>query len=142
MRKFFLVLIFLIALAGPMLAQAQAQPCTKVPDVPITPQELPQCINQIYVWSLGAAAIAAFLMMVVGAYYYMTAAGNAERSGKGTQILWSSVIGLVLLFGAYLLLNTINPQLVEFKSFSNDFTCLTNPAAKGCPQPPADGTRK
>jgi hypothetical protein len=54
-------------------------------------------------------------MMVIGGYSYMTASGNAEQSGKGVEMIWSSMIGLALLFGAYLLLNTINPDLVNFK---------------------------
>ena len=62
----------------------------------------------------------ALLMMVIGGYTYMTAAGNAEKTSKGTEMIWSSVIGLALLFGAYLLLNTINPDLVNFNLKSLD----------------------
>jgi hypothetical protein len=76
---------------------------------------LPRCINQIYIWALGVGALLALLMTVVGGYYYMTAGGNAEQSAKGQEYIWSSIIGLVLLFGAYLILRTINPDLVEFK---------------------------
>ncbi len=74
----------------------------------------PKCISQIYIWSLGVAGLLALLMTVVGGYSYMTAAGNAERAQKGTEMIWASIIGLALLFGAYLLLNTINPNLVNF----------------------------
>jgi hypothetical protein len=83
--------------------------------------ELPRCVNQIYTWSLGIGALLALLMMIIGGYYYMTASGNAEQASKGTEYIWGAVIGLVILFGAYLLLNTINPDLVNFKAFSNDF---------------------
>ncbi len=75
----------------------------------------PTLISKIYIWSLGVAGLLALLMSVIGAYSYMTAAGNAERASKGTEMIWASIIGLALLFGAYLLLNTINPELVNFR---------------------------
>ncbi len=113
-------ILFLILLAAPLIAFA-ATPCVKEKDVSVKPEDLPRCVNQVYIWSLGAASLLALLMIIIGGYYYMTASGNAERSSKGIEIIWSSVIGLAILFGAYLLLNTINPDLVNFKNFTNDF---------------------
>ena len=124
MKKKIFVFIFLIALVAPMFAMA-ATPCTLQSVQNKTGQEksneLPRCINQIYVWSLGVASLLALLMMVVGGYYYMTASGNAEQSSKGVEMIWGAVIGLAILFGAYLLLNTINPDLVNFKFQTTGF---------------------
>jgi hypothetical protein len=53
-------------------------------------------------------------MIVLGGYYIMTAGGNAEQSGKGKEYITSALIGVVILFAAYLLLNEINPDLVNF----------------------------
>lgn len=75
----------------------------------------PTLISKIYIWSLGVGGLLALLMTVIGAYSYMTAAGNAERASKGSEMIWASVVGLALLFGAYLLLSTINPELVNFR---------------------------
>ncbi len=75
---------------------------------------IPTLISKIYIWSLGIAGLLALLMTVIGGYSYMTAAGNAERAQKGTEMIWGAIIGLALLFGAYLLLNTINPNLTNF----------------------------
>jgi len=73
-----------------------------------------ECVSQVYIWSLGAAGILALLMIVIGGYVTMTAAGNAERATRGKSYITSSLIGLALLIGAYLLLNTINPDLTNF----------------------------
>ncbi len=86
--------------------------------VPRTPSEvdittLPKLINQIYVWGLGISVLLALLMMVLGGYYIMTAAGNAEQSSKGKEYITASLIGVVIIFSAYLLLNEINPDLVN-----------------------------
>lgn len=126
MKKTIALIFCLIVLATPLLASA-ANPCTlqgAATSGGADPAQLPRCVNQIYVWSLGVAALLALLMMIVGGYYYMTSAGNAEQATKGVDMLWSSIIGLALLFGAYLLLNTINPDLVKFDAFSNDIKGL------------------
>lgn len=130
MRKF-LPIILLVLVIFPILAFAQSNPCQVTSGGVTTPDALPKCVNQIYVWSLGVAALLALLMIVLGGYYYMTAAGNAEQSSKGVEMIWASIIGLALLFGAYLLLNTINPDLVNFPI--NSINCLNDPLPAGCP---------
>ncbi len=71
-------------------------------------------VSRLYIWSLGAAAILALLMVIIGGYYWMTAAGNASRVTKGKEIIFAALLGLALLFAAYIILNTINPDLVDF----------------------------
>lgn len=120
------VILCLILICTPVFAFA-ATPCNIVKDsqgkvIPPTGSALPQCVNQIYVWSLGVASLLALLMIVIGGYQYMTAAGNADQSKGGLEKIWGAIIGLALLFGAYLLLNTINPDLVDFKT--NSINCL------------------
>jgi hypothetical protein len=73
-------------------------------------------VNQIYIWSLAVAALLALFMIVVGGYITLTARGNAAQASKGKTYITSSLIGLILLFGAYILLNTINPDLVNFRN--------------------------
>jgi len=100
---------------------------------------LPMCINQIYVWSLGLGALLALLMTVLGGYMYMTAAGNAEQTSKGKEYIMGSITGLFLLFTAFLLLRTINPDLTNFNMGS--FNLFNNraeaPATGGVTPGPA-----
>ena len=115
MKKIFVALFIFSLLAAPLFYAQAVNPCTKEA---IKPNDagsaLPQCINQIYIWSLGIGALLALLMTIIGGYTYMTAAGNAEQASTGVSYIWGAVIGLALLFTAYLLLNTINPDLVNF----------------------------
>jgi len=80
-----------------------------------------RCVNQIYIWSMGAAALLALFMIVIGGYVTLTARGNAQQASRGKGYITSSLIGLVLLFGAYILLRTINPDLVDFRN-----NCINN----------------
>ncbi len=116
--KIFAAIFILMMLVTPLLAAAQTPSACSASGFAANNNQLstfPRCISQIYIWSLGIAGLLALLMTVVGGYSYMTAAGNAERAQKGTEMIWGSIIGLALLFGAYLLLNTINPDLVNFR---------------------------
>lgn len=103
-------LLVLGLLTMPIMVFAADNACSAALDN----SSLPRCVNQIYIWSLGIAALLALFMIVIGGYITMTSAGNAQRAGKGKEYITSSVVGLILLFGAYLLLNTINPDLVNF----------------------------
>jgi ABC-type transport system involved in cytochrome c biogenesis permease subunit len=136
--KKFLSLLFLILLFVPFLVFAQTasvNPCSvaAIPASGNRAQALPRCINQIYLWSLGLSALLAVLILIIGGYYYMSSGGNAEQASKGVGMIWSAVIGLGLLFGAYLILNTINPDLVKFPvdSLNNfDQTQTTPPGVR------------
>ncbi|HEX5430229.1 MAG TPA: pilin [Patescibacteria group bacterium] len=75
-------------------------------------------VSKVYTWSLSVAAILAVLMIIVGGYITMTSAGNADRASRGKKYITSAVVGLILLFGAYILLRTINPDLVNFGASS------------------------
>lgn len=76
---------------------------------------MPRCINQIYRWSLGVVGILAILMVVYGGYLVMLSAGNAEQATKGKEMIFSAIVGMLILFTAYLILNTINPDLVRLE---------------------------
>lgn len=126
MKKILLILILLIILT-PTFALAQTEvevtligessnPCSGAGGG----GSLPLCINQIYVWSLGLSALLAMLMMVLGGYMVMTAAGNAQQSTTGKEMIWSSIVGMGILFAAFLILNTINPDLVDFSNLTSD----------------------
>lgn len=64
--------------------------------------------------SVGIAAALAFIMITFGGVLYAT---SDALSGKadGKKYIENALWGLLLVIGAYTLLNTINPQLLDFK---------------------------
>ncbi len=139
--KKYLVILSIVLLIVPMFAFAQTtNPCT-LAGIQNKSSEgaastLPRCVNQIYVWSLGLAVLLALLMTVIGGYYYMTASGNAEQANKGKEFITGSLIGIVILFCAYLLLNQINPDLVNFNLDSLKGLDTNQPATPELPNGP------
>jgi hypothetical protein len=66
-----------------------------------------------YYFALLFAGILAFGSIVYGGFKYATSAGNASSQSEGRSWIWSALIGLLLLAGAYLILYTINPSLTK-----------------------------
>jgi len=68
-------------------------------------------IQNIYRFSLGIGGLFAMLFIVYGGIIYTASAGNPAKQGEAKDIITNAVWGLVLLLGAFLILNTINPAL-------------------------------
>jgi|GEM_PF-6708640 len=99
---------------GISLSSANAAPngfniCTANPNDPA--HNLSNCINNIYVFSIGLGGFIAVFMFVWAGYMYIT--GGDERISKAKSIFGSTIAGLLLLFGVYAILNTINPSLTQ-----------------------------
>ena len=67
----------------------------------------------VYQIGLGIVGIAALTMIVIGGAMYMTSAGNASQKSEAKDRITSAVLGLILALSAYLILYTINPDLVK-----------------------------
>jgi hypothetical protein len=66
-----------------------------------------QYISGIYRYGISIAGIVAAVTMVIGGFQYM-----AGKPAEGKERIRRSLIGVVMVFGSYIILNTINPDLV------------------------------
>ena len=82
-------------------------------------------IQSIYKYSIGFVGILATVVLMIGGISFIVAGGNAERVGNAKAWMAASLSGLVLALASYLILNTINPNLVNFQ-----ITKITAPGAK------------
>ena len=55
----------------------------------------------------------AFGGLVYGGFVYMISGGNTSTKQHGLDFIWGAVWGLLIIFGSYALLNTINPVLTN-----------------------------
>lgn len=72
-----------------------------------------EIVNQIYLLALGISGLLAFGAIVYGAIVYTLAAGNPSGQNEGKEWVKQALLGLLLLAGAYIILNTINPELTD-----------------------------
>ena len=61
---------------------------------------------------IGAATVLAIIMFIFGGFAYMTSESLSAK-GAGRETMMNAVGGLVLLLASYLILNTINPNLLN-----------------------------
>lgn len=72
-------------------------------------------IESVYKYAIGAVAILAAVVMIIGGAVWMTAAGSQTRIGEAKQWITGALIGLVLSLCSFMILQTVNPDLVAFK---------------------------
>jgi len=73
-------------------------------------------IKGFYNFALLAAGILAFGAAVFGGFKYATSAGDASKQSEGRAWIWSALLGILLLAGAYIILQTVNPNLVKLQN--------------------------
>ena len=120
MKKLLIIVLFLaVALSFvPMLSHAQeglvtcggeTQPACEL-------CHLFQLINNILNWVLFVLVpIIAPIFIVVGGIYLLIARGNPEMFNKGKSVLTATIIGLIIVYTAYVLLSTVLTTLGVFE---------------------------
>ncbi len=92
----------------PVYAQTKAwNPNCLVNEVPTL-----KCLEDVFGNIIFAAStlivLVLFIMLVVGAFSYLTSAGNPERVKKAQSTLKFAIIGFILFISAYLILKIIS----------------------------------
>ncbi|MDP2946201.1 MAG: hypothetical protein Q8N61_01975 [bacterium] len=100
------------------LAQVQLE--TGLPGVPggqlPAGQELPSYISYLFIFGLGLITVLALGQMMFGGIKYILAAGNVVKFEDAKDTIQQALLGLGLLLVSYLLLRTINPDLINLKN--------------------------
>lgn len=87
-------------------------------------------ISTFFSLFLGVVGVLAFLMIVIGGIEYMTAeAISSKREGK--ERIQNAILGLLLALASWLILNTINPKLLDVCLKLPEAFIEIGPAAEG-----------
>lgn len=98
---------------------------------------LPQYIGAIYNYGLAIAGILATIMLMGAGVIWLTSGGDSGKVSQAKNLISGSIAGLIILVISWVILNTINPNLVALKPIETktlDKVTL-NP---GCCQLPGD----
>jgi ABC-type nickel/cobalt efflux system permease component RcnA len=71
-------------------------------------------IRYLYLFGLGLVGITALGALVYGGFMYMLS-GTITSKDEAKKWIWGAISGLILALAAYLILNTINPDLLKLK---------------------------
>lgn len=75
--------------------------------------QLPDYLNMIYKILIGLAGVLAVIMIFYGGVQYMTTDAMGKKQ-QGRETIKNAILGLLLALGSYVILNTINPKLLNF----------------------------
>lgn len=75
--------------------------------------QLPTFIGYLYEWGISIGGLLVFITLVIAGFQYVASAGSPTLMGEAKSRMISAGIGLVLLLGSWLILNTINPQFIQ-----------------------------
>jgi len=70
-------------------------------------------IGAIYQWSIAALSILAVVMIMVGGIQWIIAGGDASQISRAKSTITNSIFGLLIALSSYLILKTINPDLLK-----------------------------
>ena len=102
----FAILVF----AGPLELDYPNVPQVHAPST--TKTFFPQFVKYLFNFAIIISGLIAFVSLVYGGFRYLTSAGSPVAMGEAKSQITAGILGLALILGSYLLLTTINPQLV------------------------------
>jgi len=73
-------------------------------------------ILSIYNYGLAIVGILAAIILMAGGLLWLSSGGSATKIGQAKELMIGSVVGLIILSGAWIILNTINPNLTQLPS--------------------------
>ncbi len=79
------------------------------------PEDLGEYVAAAYKWMIGASTLIAIVLIMVGGLQWTMAAVSAEQIAKAKKRIVNGVVGLVLLLSTYLILATVNPNLLKLQ---------------------------
>jgi len=119
-KKIFLIFIFVsilvVLFGGFCLAQRKLE--TIYPTVPgaetptTTKTALPEYLKYVFTFAIMVSGLLAFGALIYGGFSYLTSAGNPSKMKESQDQIMAGFLGLIIILSSYLILNTINPQLV------------------------------
>ena len=104
--------VLLIVIICTILSSFMLSPITvfAAQDVAKTPMGL---ISVLIWWAFRLAGILAFVMIVYAGFQYLVSGGNTAQQKDAQERIMNAIIGLVLLFAFYIILYTINPDILS-----------------------------
>lgn len=143
--RFYLILFLFLPSLALAAADKPPQPFQLNVPIPGIPNEglsvgngtdaLGQYIQAWYGFVIGAVGILATVMIMWAGFKWLTSRGNSKTISDAKEIIWSSIIGLLIAFLSYTILHLIDPDLTNIAmpelTKNLEAPAVTQPAAPG-----------
>lgn len=67
-------------------------------------------VSRIVNFVLGFVGLIAFIMVILGGFWFLTAAGNDEQAAKGRKTVIYSIIGIIVILLSYAIVATFTSE--------------------------------
>lgn len=95
-------------------------------------QDLGSLVTRIVNFALGFVGLIAFVMLVVGGFWLLTAAGNDDQAGKGRKTIIYAIVGIVVILLSYSIVFTLTSTFQGDGGAVNPLGTICLPII-GCP---------
>jgi len=115
------IFLFLIGITSTIATTIESPLQIEYPEFPNidTPEGhpvfLPDYIRYIYYFAIISGGIIAFSVVIAGGFRYLTSVGNPAQTTDARNQIIMALVGLAVIFGSYIVLNEINPDLVSIQ---------------------------
>jgi len=79
---------------------------------------LPEYVKYVFNLAIATFGLVVLSVLLWGGFLYLTSAGKPEKLKEAKDRIVSAFLGLIVLLSSYIILTTINPQLVIFPALS------------------------
>lgn len=110
MRRIFSFLVILGLGTLPHLGLAATTPTLTNP---LGTSDVREIIGRVISAALSVVGTLALLMFVYGGFLWLTSRGDTKLVGKGKETMTWAILGLVVIFGAYVIVRTVLTGLVS-----------------------------
>lgn len=111
----------------------------KIPGQPNAGNDPAEYVRSLYNFGRVAVGATAFGVIVFAALEYAASAGNTARQEDARSRIKEAIMGIILLFGATLVFNLINPKILSFTNPTFETPETFGPAAPGGTAGPGAG---
>jgi len=116
--------LFLVSNFAVLAQETEGQPLEiTYPEVPGLTERptsvktaLPDYVKYLFNFAVMISGLVAFAVLIFGGARYATSAGEPAVMNDAKSQMFAGVLGLVVLLSSYVILTTVNPQLVIFRA--------------------------
>lgn len=123
---------FIVLTLAPMIVAAQYVPLSDIPGITnpdvVNSPDLRTFWNALYRICIGAAVVLAIVQIIRAGLSYMTT-DSPIKIGDAKNLIWQSIIGLVLVLSPVLVLSIINPQILSLELGTSEATVSVGPSS-------------
>lgn len=111
--RFLFVGVLALALTPLLTYAADFVPLAPIPNLDTSENAtIGSYVNSVFLLVISVAAMLAVIRIVIGGFQYMTQTASVTKTASAVNTIRDAVIGLLLLLGSFVILSTVNSQIL------------------------------